>query len=75
MSKETCHYSNKETGKKCGTQLGPWQPSGIKVQGTSDVMERTCEKCGGQQTRFHSTDPKVNRDIGELFSALEGKDE
>ncbi len=66
---DQCQYNS------CHHPLGPWVPSGLKVEGTSDIMERTCEKCGGMQTQFSSTDPKTNEAIDGLFAALSATEE
>lgn len=65
---ETCRYNN------CGHQLGPWQPSGVKVDGCYDIQERTCERCGGQQTQFRSVQlDEVAPDLFKLLKEEESK--
>lgn len=62
--KDTCQYN------KCGFPLGAWHRSAIKVEGCYDIEERVCEKCGGQQTKFRSSDSATNEAIHDLFEKL-----
>lgn len=67
---ETCMYYT-DKGERCGHPLGPWVPDKVELESVTDVMTRTCEKCGGQQTQFRSTDPQANADIDAIFKLVQ----
>jgi hypothetical protein len=65
---DTCMYWIND--ERCGHPLGPWVPTKVDLDSVTDVMTRTCEKCGGEQSQFRSTDPETNQAIDQLFKEL-----